>query len=299
MKRILLLAGVVLLMLASCKTETKYTINGVVEGGENGTVYLVKYVDKVLDTLASASIVDRKFKLEGKVDDIYHAFLTIAEKEGGVPFLLENTAFTATINLENLKSSKIEGSENQELYNKFNAFTNAVAEREEELTPEFVAATEANDMQRVDEIRNIFAAFKEETGKREEELLEANMDSPVAAYVVTSKMLYLDLNALTEINDKLGRNARNTSFGREIIKRIEKLGTVTIGKKAPDFTQETPDGSTISLYEIQGKVKIVDFWASWCRPCRLANPEIVSLYAEFHEKGLEILGVSLDNNKNA
>ncbi|EKT3956447.1 TlpA family protein disulfide reductase [Flavobacterium psychrophilum] len=69
---------------------------------------------------------------------------------------------------------------------------------------------------------------------------------------------------------------------------------LSIGKSAPNFTAKNADGKLVSLKESLGKVTVIDFWASWCAPCRKENPNMVSLYKEFHSKGLNIIGVSLD-----
>ena len=69
---------------------------------------------------------------------------------------------------------------------------------------------------------------------------------------------------------------------------------VKVGSPAPDFKGKSPEGKEVSLKESLGKVTIIDFWASWCGPCRAENPSVVALYNEFHVKGLNIVGVSLD-----
>jgi peroxiredoxin len=81
--------------------------------------------------------------------------------------------------------------------------------------------------------------------------------------------------------------------------RIAKLETVEIGKKLPALSQATPAGDPLSISDVKGQVVLVDFWASWCRPCRAQNPELVALYKEFHGRGFEIVGVSFDDNKEA
>jgi peroxiredoxin len=68
---------------------------------------------------------------------------------------------------------------------------------------------------------------------------------------------------------------------------------------APDFKAPTPQGKVVSLKESLGKVTLIDFWASWCRPCREENPNVVALYAELHKKGLNIISVSLDKDASA
>ncbi len=82
--------------------------------------------------------------------------------------------------------------------------------------------------------------------------------------------------------------------------KISSNKYTAIGAKAPDFTQSTPEDKELNLYSIKNaKIIIVDFWASWCKPCRAENPKMVSLYADYHKKGLEIFGVSLDKTKGS
>jgi peroxiredoxin len=106
--------------------------------------------------------------------------------------------------------------------------------------------------------------------------------------------------------ENLNEELRNTTKGKTISEKLksieknmknpavaEKLNSI---KLAPDFSAKSPNGSTISLKESLGKVTVIDFWASWCGPCRKENPNVVALYNEFHSKGLNIIGVSLDDD---
>ena len=70
-----------------------------------------------------------------------------------------------------------------------------------------------------------------------------------------------------------------------------------VGMKAPQFTLPDKNGNMVTMSTVKGKIKIIDFWASWCGPCRLNNPALRKLYDEYHDKGLEIIGVSLDTSK--
>ena len=92
--------------------------------------------------------------------------------------------------------------------------------------------------------------------------------------------------------------AKATGPGRLVAARIQALEGVGVNAVAPDFTLQTPEGEDVALYGVKGKLKIIDFWASWCGPCRMENPNMVKLYAEFKDKGLSVISVSLDEKKD-
>ena len=99
------------------------------------------------------------------------------------------------------------------------------------------------------------------------------------------------------LEDVMNRNQANTTLGRKILTYIqqqEAVANVKVGKVAPDFSAPTPEGEMLALSDIKGKATIIDFWASWCGPCRRENPNVVRIYEKYHDKGLEIIGVSLD-----
>ena len=107
---------------------------------------------------------------------------------------------------------------------------------------------------------------------------------------------YLETSEITALYDKLADDVKKTKSGERIKTSLNAIKTVVIGKPAPMFSGPSPDGKTVSLKEVMGKVTIIDFWASWCAPCRAENPNVVALYNEFHSKGLNIIGVSLDKD---
>ena len=81
-------------------------------------------------------------------------------------------------------------------------------------------------------------------------------------------------------------------------KSVDASAAFTIGGEAPNFSQETPEGEQLSLHDLRGKVLLIDFWASWCGPCRRENPNVVRMYQKYKDQGFEILGVSLDSNRD-
>ena len=106
-----------------------------------------------------------------------------------------------------------------------------------------------------------------------------------------------DYSEVAPLFDSLSDEVKNSATGKEYASTLEKMKATAIGAMAPEFTQNNPDGKPVKLSDFRGKYLLIDFWASWCGPCRAENPNVVKAYAKYHPKGFEILGVSLDNDK--
>ena len=129
----------------------------------------------------------------------------------------------------------------------------------------------------------------------------SNNDNVISSYTIYSNMVMRDagLEETRRLYSALGEGARASQYGRIIRERILRLEATEGGAEAPDFTLPDINGNPVTMSEVGGKIKIIDFWASWCGPCRLNNPALRALYDEYHDKGLEIIGVSLDTDKEA
>lgn len=107
-----------------------------------------------------------------------------------------------------------------------------------------------------------------------------------------------DYKEMTELFKKLDKNVKKSNEGKIFERYLKNLQNVSVGKKAPGITQFDLDGNPYSLQDLKGKYVLIDFWASWCPPCRAENPNLVKTYAQFKDKNFEILGVSFDKDLN-
>ena len=299
MKKTLLSLAVIGLALSACNNTPTYTINGTLEGEQTGTAYLLKVAGSKADTLAQAPIAEGKFTLTGTTENLTDAYLNIAGKRVFLPIMLENAQYTANINLKDPAAIKVEGTETQQLLNQFTAISQQVNKKSSELNQQYFTARQANDEAKMQEIADEFNKVQEDFSVQEDKLIQANGDTYVAAFILAQKMSSIDdIAELQKKYDMLGANAKATEPGKKIAERIQKMQAVAVGQVAPDFTLNTPEGEALSMHSIKGKVKILDFWASWCGPCRGENPNVVKIYVEYHPKGVEILSLSLDSDKD-
>ena len=108
----------------------------------------------------------------------------------------------------------------------------------------------------------------------------------------------MDAESIAPLFERLTPQLRNTLSGKELKKDIQIARRTAMGSQAPDFTQRDTLDRPVSLSDFRGKYVLIDFWASWCKPCRVENPALVQVYKKYKERNFTILGVSLDNNKN-
>lgn len=294
MRKLLLSIVAASMTLAACNAQSGYKVTGTVEGMPDGKAIIATINGSSLDTLAKADVKNGSFEFTGNVSEPTGAYIMVIGQRGAIPFMLENANITVNAGQAGLT---VTGSEGQKIYDQFMAI-NATAQQEAmKLQQEYQAAN--GDQAKIQAIQEAYAKLMTDTQAKETELIKANPDSYVSTFVIVSGMGQMEYEQLKERYNLLGEKAKASAQGKAIAAQIAKLESTAIGQIAPNFTITTPEGESISLYDIKGKVKLIDFWASWCGPCRGENPHVVEIYKEYHPKGLEIFGVSLDNNKEA
>ncbi|OUJ72146.1 redoxin domain-containing protein [Hymenobacter crusticola] len=126
--------------------------------------------------------------------------------------------------------------------------------------------------------------------------LKAHPANPYSLYVLESYVGPMpQASSYAALFGALDPSVRSSPYGKVMQQRIEQLQRVAIGAVAPDFSQANPDGKQLKLSALRGEYVLIDFWASWCAPCRQENPNLVKLYNAYKAKGFTVLGVSLDN----
>jgi peroxiredoxin len=130
-------------------------------------------------------------------------------------------------------------------------------------------------------------------------LVQNNLSSIVSLSASQYLDKQKDFSLLVELNDSLKKSLGDNKYLEVFSKQIEDMKKLPVGSTAPEISMRSPEGKVIALSSLKGKIVIIDFWASWCGPCRREMPEMVSLYRDFKNKDVEIYGVSLDDNADA
>ena len=294
MRKLLLSIVAASMTLAACNAQSGYKVTGTVEGMPDGKAIIATVNGSSLDTLAKADVKNGSFEFTGNVSEPTGAYIMVIGQRGAIPFMLENANITVNAGQAGLT---VTGSEGQKIYDQFMAINTTTQQEAMKLQQEYQAAN--GDQAKMQAVQEAYAKLMTDAQAKETELIKANPDSYVSTFVIVSSMGQMEYEQLKERYNLLGEKAKASAQGKAIAAQIAKLESTAIGQIAPNFTITTPEGESISLYDIKGKVKLVDFWASWCGPCRGENPHVVEIYKEYHPKGLEIFGVSLDNNKEA
>ena len=308
--------------LVAC--QKGYTLSGEC-GTLNGQAKLSYGLPDGTPFSEETELKDGKFSFKGETPDVLEATVTLTP-EGGDPIrarlYIENARIHMIINPEKIVDyAKYGGKVFSDVSvsgGRSNEFNNALEKAREEVNqlPEFkdlAAAQEelsamgyvdmaAYDAKR-DEISKRFADVRSEYAKKLREAsslcIKQFPDAEAAAlmyYIYDNEKPFEEFEAgFNQFTEKVRESFLATRVREELVARR----ATQPGAEAPDFTLNDPDGKPVTLSQLRGQYVIVDFWASWCKPCRAGVPAMKELYAKYHDKGLEILGVSDDSNHDA
>lgn len=313
MKKIVFIIAVAS-MIISCSKVAKgeFILSGEAKGVPNGqTIFLKQKNDNgIVINVDSTKIKDGKFNFKGKVKELAMSVVFVKGMQQPVPFILESGEIEVKIDKDSIWKSQIGGTFNNDEFQKFNTKRNEIQKRmvdyQNNTFQKYLEARKKNDVNTVKNLEGGFQKLQKEIDDFMSKYPEENKETYISLLLIEDMFNSpkFNLQRVKKLYNDLDESLKKTNVGKGIeakLKVIEsnnkiKPENALIGKLAPDFSAKTPQGKEVSLKESLGKITIVDFWASWCGPCRQENPNMVALYKEFHTKGLNIIGVSLDDD---
>lgn len=301
MQKMICLAATFMMLAVCSGGEKKYTVTGTVEGGSDGeTVYLLAVADRQLAKQDSAVIENGVFVFRGEQEEAVKRYLAYRMEDQDnalmMDFYLENGNIQVQLTRSNDSAT---GTPNNDAYQEVRGAVNV-------LKNEMMALNEQRknpaltDEQRQD-IAKKMAGLEEKSDEVYKDALQKNIGNRVGIDLLKENFYGMDLEFLEALMPQIPAEYDSDKGIVYIKEHVKKMKATAVGEKFTDFAMQTPDGKPVKLsdYAGKGKVVLIDFWASWCGPCRREMPNLVKAYAQYKDKNFEIVGVSLDRDGEA
>lgn len=299
--RNLSLLALFLLLIASCQSNsTKYHISGTITGLDSGKVYLVKAEKGQAVAIDTTDLVNGKFSFTGTAGMPELHSLRLGDKSYFAQFFLENTNIKVESYKDSLRNSKVTGSPETDVFNQYLNELGVLNKKMQGYQQKYQAAAAAGNQDEMDKIRIDVEATSDNMMVFAKNFVKEHNTSIVSPFITLTQLAQqLDYPHLKELVDTFPASLDASPYVKQLKEMVEQKGRTAIGSPAPDFTMNDTEGNPVSLSSFKGKYLLIDFWASWCAPCRRENPNVVAAYNQFKDKGFSILGVSLDRDKDA
>jgi thiol-disulfide isomerase/thioredoxin len=301
---LLLVVLSVSVLLFSCNSFKGYKISGTVENADAMKVYLEDITETAPVIIDTARVKDKSFVIKNySKDGIYR--LRFGEDQNNAVFLYlqSKDKITLKADFNELSQYEVTGSRASGSLQKFMLASKV---QFNELDSSYYRYKNAVPGQ-TDSLEKVFTGVKDNYVKFVKEFIEKEENNDVACFALNflGPMLQEEIPYLIDITDKLHKASPDSKYITNWYNSMQQYREAMLAEtqtgiaentQAPNIVIANPNGDTIQLKDLQGKYVLLDFWASWCQPCRMENPNVVKVYHKFKAKGFDIFSVSLDAN---
>jgi peroxiredoxin len=285
-------------------SSSSFNFKGKVIGQDSGFIHIAYFDSSKKYVNDSCPLNDGSFQFKGIIKGATRATFYGNRKSRSVDdpnwteIFLEPGDITATVKVNEFKKAEIIGSKSQNHFEIFNNKIDSLNAMWKNTFDELNEAKSKNDTSKVQKIYDEqLPQYRNQSSEVALNFIQEFPNSDISAYLLFNE-INLSLDSLKTYYSLLAPSVQQSFYGNNIDSSIVKQENLQIGMPAPDFNQTDLHGNQISLKKFRGKYVLLDFWASWCIPCREEHPYLKKAYAKYHDKGFEIIDYSMDSPEN-
>jgi len=305
MKKILLVALGFTMFLGACNALKKdknpsYTIDVTVRGVEDATpLFLYVHRDGEMTILDTVNLKDSKAEFTGTVESPEMMYINIGTTNKAINLFVENSKIQVSVHADSLIEAVVTGSSTQNDFVSLRAALEPISQRSNELNQRYQVAMATNDTAAIRQIQIEAKSLQPDQVRAIKTFLLDKGSSFLTPFIIRNYLFdQIDGNELDSMLSKLDTVIYHSPDYKFLAEQLPHMKKVAIGQPAAEIALNDPAGNAVSINSFKGKFLLIDFWAAWCRPCREENPNVVKLYNDYKNKGFEILGVSLDDDRD-
>lgn len=293
-----------LIILSSCGSqENQFVLTGSADVADDTKVYLLQADQNNQPFIKDSTTVKlNNFKFQGISSTPQISYIQVEGVNGYILAILENGYIKADIFKDSISKSKVYGTKSNDDFLKYKSETKYLVDDMNNISSEAQDAIMNGDVGIAIELEKEYNSKEREVMLYEWDFIIDNNDSYMSALLLEVFMIENKVNkdSIIDVYENLSNRIKVSDVGKNIADLLSQYeNPIEVGEIAPDFTAPSLNGADVTLSKELSKnnVTLLDFWAAWCRPCRVENPNLVRLYKSYKNKGFDIIGVSLDRTK--
>jgi len=296
-------APILSLLILSCSNENGFNINGTIDAIDDTKVYILQADQNNQPFIKdSTTVKSNKFSFKGVSATPQISYIQVEGVNGYVLTILENGSINAELYKDSISKSQVYGTKSNDDFVKYKSETKSLVEKMNTISSEAQDAIMNGDVEIAMKLDKDYKKKEQEVLLYEWDFIIDNLDSYMSALLLEVFMVENKVNkdSIIDVYESFSNRIKVSDVGKNIADLLSQFeDPIEVGEVAPDFTAPSLDGSNVTLSQelSLNTVTLLDFWAAWCRPCRVENPNLVRLYKLYNNDGFNIIGVSLDRTK--